>query len=238
LVGPARRIALACMAGAALVLASGAQAACRQALALGLDVSGSVDAFEYRLQLDGLAAALDSAPVRELLLAGPGVPEVRMAIFEWSGAGEIRLIVPWETMSDPATHARVVAHLRNTVRRRADDSTALGSALLQGWALLEEQADCWVRTLDLSGDGRNNTGPPPETVGPPPPGVTVNGLVIGNARVINSPALRELAEYYRTHVISGPGAFVEVARGFLDFEEAMQRKLMRELAPVVLGNTQ
>ncbi|MCX8955594.1 DUF1194 domain-containing protein, partial [Ruegeria sp. NA] len=31
---------------------------CRQALALGLDVSGSVDSREYRLQLDGLASAL------------------------------------------------------------------------------------------------------------------------------------------------------------------------------------
>lgn len=34
-----------------------AQANCRLALALGLDVSGSVDSREYRLQLDGLANA-------------------------------------------------------------------------------------------------------------------------------------------------------------------------------------
>ena len=43
---------------AGLALTAGPAAACRQALALGLDVSGSVDAVEYRLQTAGLAAAL------------------------------------------------------------------------------------------------------------------------------------------------------------------------------------
>ena len=44
-------------------------AACRQALALGLDVSGSVDTDEYRLQLDGLAAALTSPEVVSALIS-------------------------------------------------------------------------------------------------------------------------------------------------------------------------
>ncbi len=38
--------------------------ACRQALALGLDISGSVDVAEYRLQLDGLANALQNIEVK------------------------------------------------------------------------------------------------------------------------------------------------------------------------------
>ena len=47
---------------------------CRQALALGLDVSGSVDAREYRLQLSGVASALDAPEVREKLLSMPAAP--------------------------------------------------------------------------------------------------------------------------------------------------------------------
>ena len=47
------------LAVAGWLLADPGTAACRQALALGLDVSGSVDACEYRLQIDGLAQALD-----------------------------------------------------------------------------------------------------------------------------------------------------------------------------------
>ena len=49
-----------------------AAAACRQALAIGLDISGSVDEAEYRLQLDGLASALLNPDVQKAFLAIPG----------------------------------------------------------------------------------------------------------------------------------------------------------------------
>ena len=45
--------------------------ACRLALSLGLDVSSSVDAREYRLQTEGLAAALIAPEVRGAFLAAP-----------------------------------------------------------------------------------------------------------------------------------------------------------------------
>ena len=63
------------------LLAAPADAACRQALALGLDVSSSVDDTEYRLQLDGLAAALLKPEVRAAFLALPDAP-VRLYVFE------------------------------------------------------------------------------------------------------------------------------------------------------------
>ena len=69
-----------------------AEANCRQALALGLDVSGSVDAREYRLQLDGLAAAFGSAEVRAALLVLPSRP-VEVLIFEWSGPTDQALVL-------------------------------------------------------------------------------------------------------------------------------------------------
>jgi len=50
---------------------STAQAACQQALAFGLDVSKSVDAEEYQLQLKGLAAALTSPDVTSSILTMP-----------------------------------------------------------------------------------------------------------------------------------------------------------------------
>ena len=55
----------ALLLGAALGLAAPVQAQeeCRLALVLGLDVSASVDAAEYRLQVEGLAASL-IPPVR------------------------------------------------------------------------------------------------------------------------------------------------------------------------------
>ena len=52
----------------ALLAATPAQAACRQALALGLDISGSVGAREYVMQREGLAAALGADAVRAAIL--------------------------------------------------------------------------------------------------------------------------------------------------------------------------
>ena len=43
---------------AALALVASPAAGCELALALAVDVSGSVEADEYRLQMDGIAAAL------------------------------------------------------------------------------------------------------------------------------------------------------------------------------------
>jgi hypothetical protein len=44
-----------------------------------------------------------------------------------------------------------------------------------------------------------------------------------------------LSAYLQGHVIRGPGAFVQRARGFGDFERAMQRKLLREMRDVMVG---
>nr|WP_324170010.1 DUF1194 domain-containing protein [Ruegeria sp. NA] len=46
----------------------------------------------------------------------------------------------------------------------------------------------------------------------------------------------ELSAYYSAWVILGPNAFVEVALGFEAYEEAMTRKLLRELDSLVLSD--
>ena len=217
-----------------------AQATCRQALSLGLDVSSSVDDEEYRLQLDGVVAALDSEPVREILLIRPDAP-IRMHVFEWSGPVNHREIVPWTEVRSEADLAQITGLLRAHERGVAAPTTAIGSAILQGYAYLSPHTDCWQRTLDLSGDGATNTGPLPELIpeSQRPPGVTVNGLVIGagdarigDARFVD---IKELSSYYTTNVIRGPGAFVEVALGYEAFAAAMERKMIRELASMAVG---
>ncbi len=70
----------------------GAEAACRQAWEIGLDISGSVDGGEYRLQLDGLASALLDKDVRGAFLAMPVAYE-RLFIYEWGGYATQRPLV-------------------------------------------------------------------------------------------------------------------------------------------------
>lgn len=232
-----RRWLMALMAIAGL--AQGAEAACRQALALALDVSGSVDAQEYRLQVDGLAMALGDAAVQEALLQFPQAP-VRLMVFEWSGFHYQRILINWQEIAGPPDIARVITALRQTQAGRIDDpSTAIGPAMLFGANALGTQHDCWQRTLDISGDGPANFGPHPrDLTGAALAGITVNALVIGPDSRANTTKnlknVKTLEAYFRSFVIRGPGAFAETARDYADFADAMRRKLIRELdAPVL-----
>lgn len=214
------------------------QSTCRQALALGLDVSGSVDAGEYRLQLDGLATALGDPQVRTALLGQTGAP-VRIAVYEWAQPGQNRLILNWTDVTDDAAILSIQTRLRTTNRATMGPSTGLGDALRTGFRLLDQQHDCWTRTLDISGDGKGNTGQRPQDVTDTPSGVTVNGLVIGvddhRSGAVRDLQIGELASYYAAYVIRGPDAFVETALGFEDYAEAMRRKLLRELKTFAIG---
>ena len=214
--------------------AAGADAACRQALALGLDVSGSVDEGEYQLQLRGLAAALVSDDVRASLVRLPDAP-VRILVFEWSGQDYQRVLIEWTDITSRSRLEAVSQKLRSTTRRPAPPTTALGQAIQVGAGFLNQQPDCWKRTLDISGDGKNNTGPEPHHVNSPEKigDIVINALIIGvdaSSRLSHAElSIAELTAYFANRVLAGPGAFSEVAMSFEDYERAMSRKLLREL---------
>ncbi|MGB1390138.1 MAG: DUF1194 domain-containing protein, partial [Paracoccaceae bacterium] len=99
----------------ALALAAGlmlgstpAEAACRLALAVGLDVSGSVNAAEYALQRTGLAAALGHPDVTSALFAQPDL-HVRIAVYEWSGPSHQQVVIDWTAITDRTVLDRVIA---------------------------------------------------------------------------------------------------------------------------------
>lgn len=225
-----------------LLLPGLAQATCRHALSLGLDVSSSVDDAEYQLQLDGVVAALNARPVQEILFAQPQAP-IYIHVFEWSGPVNHTVLVPWTPLTTPTDLAKVTSILRQHKRGVAAPTTSIGSAILAGYTYLEQQPACPRRTLDISGDGETNTGPPPESIGEDqrPVDVVVNGLVVGSNSFFGDgdefDNIDQLAAYYTNNVIRGPGAFVEIALGYQDYATAMERKLMRELAAQVLGQT-
>lgn len=217
----------------ALVLPGLAHGQCRQALALALDVSGSVDSREYRLQRQGLANALRHPEVAAALLALPSAP-VEVMVYEWSGNGATRILLPWQAITSEASLASAAARIETAQRAGMPLDTALGAAMQYGIASLAQRA-CWQRTLDISGDGKSNTGPRPAGIRAQATAqnVTINALVIGadaralgNAREVQ---IGELIAYFRANVIAGPGAFTEPALGFEDYEAAMVRKLKREL---------
>ena len=210
-------------------LSASANAECRLALLLALDVSSAVDAQEDRLQRDGLASALMSSDVRAALLA---VPEqsVALAVFEWSGRYQQKLLLDWRLLTSENDILAAAAAIRNTRRSHADFPTALGYAMGRAASFFQDAPVCDRKTIDVSGDGRNNEGFSPRLAyrNFPFDDVTVNGLAIGGAD-------ETIAQYYRQESIKGSGAFVEEARDFNDFRDAMQRKLIRETQPLILG---
>lgn len=136
-----------------------AQGACRQVLALGLDVSGSVSESEYALQM-GLANALLAKNVQLAFLAVPGAP-VRLYVFIWAGRGGPLEILPRTEIVDEYDLVASARRLNGQYRRRFSSATELGKAMLFGRKALETQSDCWRLTLDISGDGKSNSGVQP-----------------------------------------------------------------------------
>ena len=222
-----------------LVFAAPAEATCRLALVLALDVSGSVDAREYRLQLDGVASALLSDEVRASFFSLPDT-SVHIAAFQWGAPWQQHMVVDWTEVTSPEVLDELALTLRATHVTFRDPSTAIGSAMEYSLGLLEQKPDCWMHTIDISGDGPANWGPDPNMVARGNDvRATINGLVIGPESRDNIgknlSGVRTLVEYYRAHVIRGPQAFVETAVDFDDYERAMIRKLTRELQTLVVS---
>jgi len=198
--------------------------ACDIALVLAMDVSGSVDAWEYQLQTEGLAFALRDPEVAEALVRA----RTAVSVVQWSGMGQQTLSIPWTRIEEPAQVTRLAGRIGALARAHAGGNTAVGEALDFAADMFGPQVrDCARWVIDLSGDGDENEG---FTVGQARRaamrrGITINGLAIeglGTAQAISN--------FYRAWVIT-PGGFVETAQGHADFARAMRRKLLRELAP-------
>ena len=81
------------------------------------------------------------------------------------------------------------------------------------------------RVIDISGNGSNNNGPPPELVreGALESGATINGLANLSDEIL-------LDRYFEAKVMGGPGAFVIAIESASGITEALVQKLVREIA--------
>ncbi len=199
---------------------------CALALILALDISSSVNAGEYAIQKDGLAAALRHPAVREALLSEPG--SVQILVFEWSGWQQQDLIADWTRIGSEADIDALAGRVAGHKRFYSDFPTAIGRALLYGEAQFGRLlAPCARQVIDVSGDGVNNEDLSARTLRSMDRlrRVTVNGLVIAGA-------FPDPVAHYRDEVIGGEGAFMMIARnGFDDYPGLLQAKLLREISP-------
>jgi hypothetical protein len=147
-----------------------------------------------------------------------------VALIQWSSPGQQTLAVDWSVVSD-ADSAAALARRIVTAGRLIMGETAIDGGLSFAMDLLTTNDFAGRRRIiDISGDGETNWGPPPDRARDRAvaAGITINGLAVANEQP-------SLAEYYRDHVIGGPGAFVVTATDYADFARAMRIKLVQEI---------
>lgn len=217
-----------------------AGAAARQVdleLVLAMDASGSVDAREYHLQREGIAAAIQAPEVLQAIAAGPR-GRIAVCLLIWAEANEPKASSAWFEIADARDAAAFAAAIRAMGRPIPAGGTGIGMAVLRGIHLIRRNRfEAPRRTIDVSGDGRETTfrdySVPARQARARADAfaITVNGLAIE----ADDP---ELARWYRRHMIAGPDAFVMRVARFADLRTAMIAKLRREITgEALIGRT-
>jgi hypothetical protein len=205
-------------------------------LVLAADVSRSVNAEKFKLQREGYAAAISNRQVLDAVAAGRH-RRIAVLYLEWSGYGNQKVVIDW-TVIDGAKSAQAFGDKLLEEPRAFADRTSISGGIDFAIAQLPRAPFFAERqTIDVSGDGTNNSGRDvtqarDEAIRL---GVTINGLVIlsdqpmaWNPEHTNPPG--GLAHYYRQNVIGGPGSFVIEAKDFNSFGQAIVKKMIAEIA--------
>jgi len=202
-------------------------------LALGVDVSGSVDPEEAILQRQGYIAAFRHPDVIRAIEQGM-LGRIAVGYYEWAGYGHMREIAGWREIRDAKT-ANAFADMLTLNPPQTAYRTAIAAAI--DFAVLWFDGNGFEgtrRVVDISGDGPNNWGGLVASARDRAvaQGVTINGLPIVNDRpsLSGRPQIPNLDLYYRDCVIGGPGAFIVVANTFEEFAVAIRKKLIIEIA--------
>jgi hypothetical protein len=223
-----------------LLLAPAARAAEQVDLLLVLasDVSRSVDADKFELQRRGYGQALADPRVVEAIRSGSN-GRIAVCFIEWSGVMSQKVVIDWTAIGDAATARQFGDRILEAPRSFAD-RTSISAAIDFAMTRLEKAPfEAPRRTIDVSGDGTNNSGREVTAARDEAlaKGITINGLVILSERPLawnpehtNPPG--GLANYYRENVVGGPRAFVMAAQDFNAFGQALINKLIAEVAMV------
>lgn len=201
-------------------------------LVLAVDVSGSIDEAEARLQREGYVNAIIHPDVMAAVKGGM-LRRVAVTYIEWAGLYQ-NTLVGWHLIEDERSAAEFAQKLLDAPIFTAA-WTSISGAINYALPLFQKNGFSGVRqVIDLSGDGPNNEGEMmpvarDRAIGL---GVTVNGLPIMNDRPspFGFPAYKDLDLYYINCVIGGPGAFIVVADTHVDFARAIRKKLILEIA--------
>ena len=205
------------------------------ALAMAIDISGSIDPDEAHLQREGYVQAFRDPVIVKAILGGSN-GRIAVAYYEWSDAWVQRILIDWTLLDSEAAIADFASRLAAapiSIARR----TSISGAIRYAIPLFDRSPyEAERKVLDISGDGSNNDGALVTDMRYEAlkERIVINGLPIMNDRPnpFGFPSEADLDKYYLACVTGGPRSFVEVARNFEDFPRAVRKKLLQEVADI------
>jgi hypothetical protein len=226
-----------------------AQQATDANLITAIDVSGSIEPADERLEFEGMAAAVVDPRFLQAIARGRH-GRIGFVAFTWAN-GEFVSLVPWTMIGSKADAEEVAARLR-TARGKPVMGYAMPAHGKRGmrvpgnrrpWrtghatdvsAAIERAIEVGVeapfashhQVINMCANGIDNIGDGPDAARDraDAAGMIVNGLILGHREDVG-----EIAAYFREHVQAGPGSFVIEARDFEDIASAMLAKFLFEL---------
>lgn len=217
------------------------------ALIVAIDVSNSVDDARYKLQMEGIAQALEDPGVIQAI-AGGAKGGILFSLVTW--ADQPTLNLPWMHIANEAD-AKAAARKVRSLPRQGGEFTCMTRMMrvVSDKIVPQIPAKTAKVVLDVSGDGKDNcnAAEPIEQVRDElvKYGVTVNGLPIltpeGPEMVTpGAPSSQSylpskqntdpLETWYQENVKAGPGSFVLPAHGYADFGRAIRQKFVLEVS--------
>ncbi len=197
------------------------------ALVVSIDVSNSVDEHRYKLQIEGIAAALEDPGVIEAILNGPQ-GGIIFSLVAWADRPKIAL--PWMRIAS-RNDALAVAQAIRAMPRHDGEFTCLGQMLrfVSDKIVPQIPAKALRVIVDVSGDGRDNCNAA-EPIGHVRDELVASGVTINGLPILEGREAATLAPWYRDNVMGGPGAFILPADGFEDFGRAIRQKFVIEIS--------
>ena len=220
------------------------------ALVVAVDVSQSVDAARFGLQMEGIAEALEDPDVVAVMTGRPG--GTLFARVTW--ADRASLAVGWRRIASQADAVAAAAQVRATPRQTGEFTClaqmfrTIAASVIPAMPVSAERI-----VVDVSGDGIDNCTDTDDLANEQAAvlasGATINGLPIlvpGENDVVGAGAYRApgyglratplpqervgLQQWFEAHVVAGPNAFLLAAKGYSDFSRAIRRKFITEVS--------
>ncbi len=209
------------------------------------DASTSMDIGELAFQKYGYIEAIKSSQVLRAIHDG-ALGRIAVTYVTWSGPNNQTTIVPWMLVDGEAS-AQAFANALDAVPvgnmfKGTSESGALAfaAAAFERSGFVSER-----RVIDISGDGKNNDGPPVEVIRDAlvKSGIVINGLPLMMRTLQVSYAgtvAPDLDAYYKACVTGGGGSFVIPVTDIRQFTPTLLRKLEMEISrsPVALPATE